>query len=75
MSNEISPGDKRGGLLKEVNRTLVETGMTREDYEAKKALLVAPGWSVEEFIELGFRSGQLAWVGDMIKFFPYRGTI
>jgi len=68
MGKETSPSETRQALLKEVNKIVVTRGMPRDEYNRKKSLLVAPGWTVEDLIEAGLASGELKWREDTVQF-------
>ncbi len=42
--------ERRQNLLREVNHRLSTTGLTREEFARIKNYLVAPSWTVEDFV-------------------------
>ncbi len=59
-----STSNERMALLKELNRMLFNEGISENRYLAIRSFGVAPGWSVRDFIEVGFDSSDVIWFGE-----------
>lgn len=67
MGVENSNHEERVARLKKVNEVVFTRGMTKEEYDNQKDLLVAPGWTVGKLIKAILDSGQIVWSGDRLQ--------
>ena len=69
MSKEHYPErEERHAMLMHVNNTVINTGMSREEYNKIKDKPVGPGWTVGELIRSEINIGEVKWEGDRLVF-------
>ena len=52
--------ENNGDIFKLV-RSSIASGMTREEFDAKKHLIVAPGFTVHDYVEMSLDFGAVEW--------------
>jgi hypothetical protein len=69
MPKEIFPEhEERAQILCRVYNAMLYGGLSRDEFNKLKNKIIAPGWSIGQFVQVELNFGEVKWIDDKLKY-------